>query len=498
MKTTSIILSGLSVLTVLFFNVSCQELVIDTQPDGVPHMETDVLSEYVRTAVSPQKITFNVSSTTPWKIERSSDAEWCDVTPVSSALGALSSEVSIVLQENTGYEDRETMLTLSAEGIEKKYDIRVLQTRKGKLFVQPIDEAFEPEGGEKKIIITSNNDWELRSDSQWLTFEPSKGVASDEPQEIKVKASVNSGAKRTTTVYLTTSAEEEKTFEVTQKGFYIEIADVEGNSVEFPSEGGTMAFNVKSNVEWSLSCADESVTLAKGENNSFTVKMRGNNLFVTKETKVRLLPSDPELEGLVETELTLTQPLNFWNVGGTSEIDENGYLVLTSTSADPKSRYATRKAYGLGTYIWEFDEINLAPSGIIHVQMYPDEGGNANVYYTIGGTRPAFNTGGTLISDVTHSEVGEWTEATMPGLSNDILNEAKNLKITILPHEDNDQLIDITLYVDDKEYGSIRDYVNLWYHKNSFAFPVYFGLEPDAEATSSMTIKSFDIIPYEE
>lgn len=282
-----------------------------------------------------------------------------------------------------------------------------------------------------------------------------------------------------------TTADEEQTFEVSQKGFYIEIADIEGNKCSFPANGGVKEFKIRSNVEWVPVCEDENVRLQKNDN-ILSVKLYGNNLFVEKDTKIMLVPTDPELEGLVQTELILTQELNYKRQKGADDsIDENGYLTLTKTT-----RYVTKNNHGAGTYIWTFENINLLETNNISILMEPWPGPNIKFWL---GSDMYFTTGGTFVSETTGENFNDlYSKNYYDGLTVEKLNKAKELKITVLPAENNQE--EISVYIDGILVGRKSGHPDFWYHLPSFGFPVYFGIEGEG----SITIKSFDIIPYEK
>ena len=87
MKTLTRIFAGLALMGAA---VSCQLYQIDTQmtPEKAAasiRMECSAVDVYNLPAQSPEAITFNVSSNTPWTIILSSGADWLTVSPASSA-----------------------------------------------------------------------------------------------------------------------------------------------------------------------------------------------------------------------------------------------------------------------------------------------------------------------------------------------------------------------------------------------------------------------------
>ena len=93
---------------------SCQEFDIDSQSEFPPTIDIDAQAEYGVLAESPNKIVFNISSNTPWKIE--SNKNWCVPTPARSAASSLVAEVSVNIEEYADESsDRTATLTITAD-----------------------------------------------------------------------------------------------------------------------------------------------------------------------------------------------------------------------------------------------------------------------------------------------------------------------------------------------------------------------------------------------
>ena len=240
MKTITRIFASLSVLLLA---AACQQFEIDTQM--TPEQEyanlrlvCDAVDSYSFAATNADKVTFNVSANTPWTITRSSGAEWCTVTPSSSSVSSLISDVVVSVADNDSGEDRSATLTVTGERINKYYTITINQSRKGRLFVTPVAKDYAATGGPLSFTINTNKPWSVRSDVSWLKFSPENGQPDPDGRTITVVATAEPSdvMERVATVTVT-AGDDEETFDVTQKGSF-EMTAITG---EFPGAGGSQA-----------------------------------------------------------------------------------------------------------------------------------------------------------------------------------------------------------------------------------------------------------------
>ena len=252
MKTITRIFASLSVLLAA---AACQQFEIDTQM--TPEQEyanlrlvCDAVDSYSFAATNADKVTFNVSANTPWTITRSSGAEWCTVTPSSSSVSSLISDVVVSVADNDSGEDRSATLTVKGERINKYYTITINQSRKGRLFVTPVAKDYAATGGPLSFTINTNKPWSVRSDVSWLKFSPENGQPDPDGRTITVVATAEPSdvMERVATVTVT-AGDDEETFDVTQKGSF-EMTAITG---EFPGAGGSQALKLRTDLPWTVS-----------------------------------------------------------------------------------------------------------------------------------------------------------------------------------------------------------------------------------------------------
>ena len=248
------ILRTIASISVLLGLGACQQFEIDTQmtPEKAAasiRLVCDALDSYTLAATSPENIVFNVSSNTPWTISRSSGADWITVTPSSSSSSALISDVIVSAENNTAGEDRSAVLTITAENVSRTFTINIKQNRLGRLFVTPVAQDYAAAGGPLNFTIQTNQDWEVRSDASWLSFNRQSGAPDPEGRTITIVATAETSTvmERTATVTVTAGGEEE-TFDVVQKGRF-ELSEI---SDAFENTASSKTFTLRTDLPWSV------------------------------------------------------------------------------------------------------------------------------------------------------------------------------------------------------------------------------------------------------
>ena len=253
MKTLTRTIACLGVLGLM---ASCQMYEIDTQmtPEKEAasiRMVCDALPSYTVPATNPGTVTFNVSSNTPWTITRSSDADWCTVTPSSSSAGALISDVVVSFDPNLTKEDRTATLTLKGDKVGVPVTVQITQKRQGRLFVTPVAQDYAASGGPLTFTIQTNVAWEVHSSEGWLSFNRESGEPDPDGRTMTIIATAaQSDVLERTAVVTVTAGDEEESFEVTQKAKF-EITEI---SEEFAGNGGTQVLKIRTDLPWEVSC----------------------------------------------------------------------------------------------------------------------------------------------------------------------------------------------------------------------------------------------------
>jgi all-beta uncharacterized protein len=108
---------------------------------------------------------------------------------------------------------------------------------------------FTENGEVKDINVTSNHEWTITDDVDWITYDITYGSGND---TFNIDPSKNIlGPDRTATITVTSSAGLVETIDVTQIGFTPELT-VDSTSLTFLASGAMKTFDITSNVSWSL------------------------------------------------------------------------------------------------------------------------------------------------------------------------------------------------------------------------------------------------------
>lgn len=261
MKTLTRIFAGLAVVGAM---ASCQMYKIDTQmtPEKAAasiRMECSAVDSYTLPAEDPESISFNVSANTPWTVTLSSGADWLTVSPASSASSALIADVTVTAQPNNG-EDRQATLTLKGENVPLAKVITIKQTRKGRLFITPVSKDFAASGGPLNFTIQTNQDWEVRCDQSWISFNRESGAPDPEGRTLLIVATAEPSDVMERTATITVIAgEDEESFDVAQRGTF----NLTELSAAFASEGSSQNITLKTDLPWEISADKDWISFDK-------------------------------------------------------------------------------------------------------------------------------------------------------------------------------------------------------------------------------------------
>lgn len=483
----------LLILVVCVFNLnSCQELNIDSQTEFPIKLETDAQSQYNVLATSPRTIVFNISSNTPWKI--TSDKEWCTPTPAMSSSSSLIAEVSLDILDNPDEQSRMATLTITGENYEPQTIITVTQDAKSKLVVQWIDEKMESGESTAEFKITSNKAWRATSSSMWLTLSQESGAESLEPITITANATANPGKERTATVTISNGLEEQ-TYEVTQKGYILELTGVEdmdkpleftgtGNGSTIP-EQNIKTYNVNANIEWNVTTEADWIELTKNDNATFTAKVKSEYYFDTRKATILLQAKDKTL-GLEPVEIPVEQKGGDVTIQGSDHtVDANGHLTL-NTTAQKTSRFILKGQRKLGIYEWKFSNSNFTDDRAIDLNMDGKPAAHMwmgpNVKYTSNSYK--FQITGSL-HDLDNTKV-----------TKEKRNEMRTLRVEVKYKDNAKEKVIYDVYLNnEKVMDTVEIDASVFSAANGYT--LHFGFHESSSGTASMTISSFEVTPVE-
>ncbi len=473
---------------------SCQELNIDSQADFPIKLETDAQPQYNVLATSPRTIVFNISSNTPWKI--TSDKEWCTPTPALSSTSSLISEVSLNIMDNPYEESRTATLTITGDAYEPETVITVVQDAKSKLAVQWIDEKMSSGESSASFKITSNKAWTAISSSMWLTLDKEFGESSTEPVTVTATATANPGKERTAKVIISNGLEEQ-TYEVIQKGYILEFAelDVMENPFEFTGNGtGTgiqpqnqKTYKINANIDWKVSTEASWIELTKADDNTaFTATVESEYYFDTRTATISLEATDKTL-GLEPIEISVSQKGGdvVYTEGSDYKINADGHLTLNTTNKVTSRFNLKGGKRKLAIYEWKFSNVNFADTRAIdlnldgtpasHMWMGPNTNFPTNSY--------KFQIGSKLYPLIESK------------LTKDIINGMNTLRVEIVRKDGSSNNVVYRVLLNNEEVMEPVEMTNPYSENNGYT--LYFGFHQSSTGTASMTISSFEVIPVE-
>lgn len=467
------------ILSVGLLAAACQQFYVDTQmtPDqAVAKLECDALETYTIQGDKPQAVSFKVASTTPWTITGYEKAEWLKVSPVSSAFSSLSEDIVINAVANPNYQDRSATLTLSSEGTDTTYKIVINQTRKGKLFVQGVTDAFEAEGNTLPFTIETNLAWEVRSDEQWLSFDKNSGVGDGTVQTINATAAANASVARKATV--TVSAGEDKvSFEVNQKGQSLEFLPVEEPVID--RMGGSLELGVKTTMNWVVECDNSDFSVVK-EADKVVVSAPFNNKFKARTAVITIKPASGDF-GDVSSSVEVSQDCNF-ELSGACEVLEDGSVKISAGGDRP--RVTTKDRLKYVSILLTMGDVHFGDKGHLCICTH-DSGlaGNSELQCQVnldGNKRLRTNGGNTSYNTAKFS------------ISKDELNALKTYQVDFVPDTETSGNIHLEFFYNGTSLASLSS-PSPFVDDPESGGHYFFGFESSKDDDSWYIVKSCDI-----
>lgn len=214
-----------------------------------PYLEVDK-TELIVEADELDAHEINVESNVEWTV-RSDKSSWCKV---SRPKGEGNGTFEITCSENTSYDDRGAVVTVSAGNLSREIVVtqKAAEEPEGYLEVSYANLSFSEKSSKKSLTVYSNEDWTVESDSWWCTVSPENG-SGDTDVIVSVTANESNDSRTAGLVFRSESCEVVVT--VTQEGTDVPVEDP---YLEVDTPGWTLLahtaaskeVNVVSNVEW--------------------------------------------------------------------------------------------------------------------------------------------------------------------------------------------------------------------------------------------------------
>ncbi len=256
MKIKSFVKEPLLIVSYITLLIACSDNKVDEQDTTTINLppETEAIFEKgvnFTEASGSQQLSF--TATGDWNIttaETRSGETWYRVHPSSG--GAGKADVSILVEENTGYDNRSVAITINAGSFKKT--LMVSQKQKNALTITSDRLEVEQKGGQISIEVKANVEYRtvVASDCQsWIVPVPTRGLSTT---TTSFKVEMNEGReKREGEVYITDGILTE-VVKVYQHGGSIVLL----NENEYPvgDKGETIKVDLRSNCTYDVKMPD--------------------------------------------------------------------------------------------------------------------------------------------------------------------------------------------------------------------------------------------------
>lgn len=250
--------------------------------------------------ITPDMQTIQFSPDTETKsISINSDAEWTLSTydswiSLSAQSGTGDSKVDVTVEDNTSTTSRTGTLMLSCLG--KTIEITVVQNS-GYLNTTSNAIQFESKGGTANISVSSNLQWSIESEANWITITPNEG---DENEEVTLSVSRNETSAQRNGVVSIHSLLGTYKINVAQSAPSLKLSKT---IASFDENGGTEVIVVYSDYDYSVTTSDSWIKIVNNQN-SFSIQTeRNGNALRTGTITVQIVG----IEGTISRTITVIQ-----------------------------------------------------------------------------------------------------------------------------------------------------------------------------------------------
>ena len=256
----------------------------ENEPEITPEIKftEDIVTSGISVESAEQSITLSFSTNVAWSATVSAD--WLTISPSSGEAGKNS--VKVEVEENRTGQPRSATITISDKESMQKVSVTVRQeTLKASLTVSPESLEFSANKGEEMLNVTSNTDWVITKDAEWITLDSDKG---------KGLATIAAGVtentsltSRTGSITVSTSdGSVKKTVSVRQSGADV-VFSVDKNEHSVAAAGGDFTVKVTHNIGYKINSQPEWVKqtgkVPSGNTDTYTFTAEANTSTEARE-----------------------------------------------------------------------------------------------------------------------------------------------------------------------------------------------------------------------
>ena len=256
----------------------------ENEPEITPEIKftEDIVTSGISVESAEQSITLSFSTNVAWSATVSAD--WLTISPSSGEAGKNS--VKVEVEENRTGQPRSATITISDKESMQKVSVTVRQEAlKASLTVSPESLEFSANKGEEMLNVTSNTDWVITKDAEWITLDSDKG---------KGLATIAAGVTENTSLtsrtgsitVSTTDGSVKKTVSVRQSGADV-IFTIDKNEFNVAAVGESFSVKVTHNIGYKINSQPEWVKqtdkVPSGNTDTYTFTAEANTSTEARE-----------------------------------------------------------------------------------------------------------------------------------------------------------------------------------------------------------------------
>ena len=248
------LLTFLKAVAIATLIAGCDGTGTENEPEITPEIKftEDIVTSGISVESAEQSITLSFSTNVVWSATVSAD--WLTISPSSGEAGKNS--VKVEVEENRTGQPRSATITISDKESMQKVSVTVRQEAlKASLTVSPESLEFSANKGEEMLNVTSNTDWVITKDAEWITLDSDKG---------KGLATIAAGVtentsltSRTGSITVSTSdGSVKKTVSVRQSGAAV-VFTIDRNEFSVAAAGESFSVKVTHNIGYKINSQPE-------------------------------------------------------------------------------------------------------------------------------------------------------------------------------------------------------------------------------------------------
>ena len=278
------LLTFLKAVAIATLIAGCGGTGTENEPEITPEIKftEDIVTSGISVESAEQSITLSFSSNVAWSATVSAD--WLTISPSSGEAGKNS--VKVEVEENRTGQPRSATITISDKESMQKVSVTVRQEAlKASLTVSPESLEFSANKGEEMLNVTSNTDWVITKDAEWITLDSDKG---------KGLATIAAGVtentsltSRTGSITVSTSdGSVKKTVSVRQSGAAV-VFTIDRNEFSVAAAGESFSVKVTHNIGYKINSQPDWVKqtdkVPSGNTDTYTFNAEANTSTEARE-----------------------------------------------------------------------------------------------------------------------------------------------------------------------------------------------------------------------